>query len=300
VSDVIVLDPRELNEAAPRVTELHLNLVDAQARVAGLDLGVEMPPGVRGRVAAHLDAARSRLTAAARSVDGLGADIARRAGLAELADRLTTIWLAAGPLAASAGVATAFHRDSASSAAKRGNLEAARAYRRYAQTSQRLTRLLGAVGKLVGYGPATIADVRNPFLTTDQKLGRIAGRATTSAAAGAVERAAVGTAARLAIGRGAGTVAVAALGGPVGLAVGLTWTVLDYKLDLSGKVADGATWAIDKAGDGAQWLDDHALDPAGDFVADRADEALEVADDAVDVADDALDAGGNLVDKIIP
>src|SRR5262249_16784051 len=143
---VITIDAAELTVAAPRVTELHLDLTDAVARLAGLDLGVEMPPGVRGRVAAAVDAARTELTGAARAADGLGAAIARRAGLARLADVLGDLARPKGAMAYQATAASEYGRSTAIRSALRGDLAAARSARSVQLNAERFGSALKAAG----------------------------------------------------------------------------------------------------------------------------------------------------------
>ena len=259
MSTIITIDATELHVAAPRVTEFHLRLVDSAATIAGLNFGVEMPAGVKGRVMGRFDAARGDILAAADGVEGLGAEIARRAGLAKLADRLSKLWKVTMPLTQQLSGVSDYHRRAAQRAAVRGDLDSARFNRAYQLKVERLQRGLGAAGNLVGFGPATVADVRNPYISTDRKVGETAARGGTDAA--------LATVTKLALSR-----APFVVGGPIGIGIGVAWMVADEKFHLSDKIADGATWAVDKVGDGAQWLDDHALDPAGDAIADGVDE----------------------------
>jgi hypothetical protein len=258
MSTVITIDAAELHVAAPRVTELHLRLVDSAAALTGLGFGVEMPPGVKGRVVGLVDAARAEVSSAAMEIDGMGGKLASRAGLAELADRLNKIWMATLPLTTQLKAIGSYHRKEAARSASRGNLASAKHNRIYQLRVEKLSRLLGAAGKLVSFGPATVADVRNPYIGTDRKIGNAAARGGTPAALGAITKIAVS---RLPF----------AAAGPAGIAVGIAWAVADHKLHLSNKIADGATWTVDKVGDGAQWFDDNALDPAGDAVSDGVD-----------------------------
>jgi hypothetical protein len=258
MSGVITIDAAELNVAAPRVEELHLRLVDSARALVGLDFAVEMPPGVRGRVVGLVDAARADVVSAAEQINGMGEEIARRAGLAKLADRLGTISLAALPLGAQLDAIAAYHRNVAKRAAVRGNLASARHNRGYQLKTEKLSRRLGAVGKLVGFGPATVAVVRNPYISTDRKIGKIAADGGSDVALGAIAK--VGLS-RLPF----------AAAGPAGIAASIAWMLVDSKLHITDELADGATWTVDKAGDGAQWLDDHALDPAGDAISEGVD-----------------------------
>jgi hypothetical protein len=260
MSQVVVIDYQEMINAAPRVTELHLKLTAAAALLSGLDFGVEMPPGVRGRVLAQVNAARSDIVRGAKGIDGLGAELAERAHLARLADKLERIGMATEPLT--------------------GQLEAIKelgdpAAQKFAG---RALRGLGALGHVLGVGLPTFADLRNPFLSTDQKIGRTAARGGTAVALGAGTKVATDAAlGRLTTMLGTRAAAVA-VGGPIGLGIGVAWTLLDYKFNLSPKIAEGATWAVDKIGDGAQEFDDHVLDPVGDFAADRAEDVADGAD----------------------
>jgi hypothetical protein len=242
MNGVITIDAAELTVAAPRVTDLHLRLVDAAARLAALDLGVEMPPGVRGRVAGFVESARSELLGAAGSVDGLGADIARRAGLAELADRLGALSRLAGPVTVQLKAMAKYSRDAATRAALGGNLDGARTNRAFELKFDKLARRLGLAGKLAGLVPGTVADLRNPYTGGDRKAGQVAASAATTAA--------LSTATKVAVGALGEDMAAAALGGPVGLGIAVAWTAADCEFHLSDRIADGATWALGKAGDG--------------------------------------------------
>jgi hypothetical protein len=242
MNSVITIDATELTVAAPRVTDLHLRLVDSAARLTALDLAVEMPPGVRGRVAGFVDSARSDLLGAARSIDGMGADIARRAGLAELADKLGALSRLAGPVTVQLKAMARYSRDAATQAALRGNLSGARANRAFELRFDRLARRLGLAGKLAGLVPGAVADIRNPYTSGQRKAGQVA--------ASAAESAALSTATKLAVGALGDGMAATALGGPVGLGIAVAWTAADYKFHLDEHIADGATWLVDKAGDG--------------------------------------------------
>lgn len=259
MSTLITIDATELHVAAPRVTEFHLRLVDSAATIAGLDVGAEMPPGVRGRVMGLVGAARADILAAADGVEGLGEQIARRAGLAELADRLNKVWKATLPLTYQLSGIGEYQRRAAQRAAGRGNLASARYNRAVQLKVERLSRRLGTAGKLIGLGPATVADVRNPYLSTDRKVGETAARGGTDVTLAAVTKLAVSRAPFM-------------VGGPIGIGIGVAWMVADEHFHISDKIADGVTWTADKVGDGAQWFDDHALDPAGDAIADGVDE----------------------------
>lgn len=261
MSRVITIDANELHVAAPRVTELHLKLVASATAVGALNFGVEMPPGVRGRVIGLVDAARADISAAAKDLDGMGEELARRAGLAELADKLGTLSrVALTPLARQLSVAGEHHRRTAQQAALRGNVASARFNRSYQATIERLQRGLTAAGRLITFGPATVENIRNPYTSTDRKVGNAVALGSSEAALTAITKVAISRAPFV-------------VGGPIGIGIGVAWTVADHKFHLSKKISDGATWAVDKAGDGAQWFDDHALDPAGDAIADGADAA---------------------------
>jgi hypothetical protein len=265
MSQVIAIDYLEMSEAAPRVTELHLKLTAAAALVSGLDFGVEMPPAVKGRVVAQVEAARSDILQGANGVEGLGAELARRAHLAKLADTLDRVWMATKPLSTQLGAI----KDLGDPAAQK--------------FAGRALSGLGAAGHVLGIGWPTLADLRNPYLSTEQKIGRTAARGATTAVVGAGTKAATEAAVgRLTVMLGSRAAALAVAGGPIGVGVGVAWALLDYKLNISPKIAEGLTWTADKIGDGAQEFDDHVLDPAGDFAADR----------AADVA--------NEVDKVTP
>jgi hypothetical protein len=176
----------------------------------------------------------------------------------DLAERLGTISLAALPLPAQLGAITEHHRGVAKRAAVRGELASARRNRGYQLKTEKLARMLGAAGRFVGFGPAAVAEVRNPYISTDRKIGKIAARGDGEVALGAITKVAVS---RLPF----------AAAGPAGIAASLAWMLADSKLHITDKLTDGATWAVDKTGDGAQWLDDHALDPAGDAISDGVD-----------------------------
>jgi hypothetical protein len=256
---VITIDANELHKAAPRVTELHLKLVDSATAVGAVNFGVEMPPGVRGRVIGLVDAAQADISAAADQLEGMGEELARRAGLAELADKLGDLSrVALAPLAQQLSVAGEYHRRTAQRTALRGNLAGARHNRSYQATIERVQRGLTAVGRLATFGPATVENVTNPYTSTDRKIGNSVALGGSEAALTALTKVAISRAPFV-------------VGGPIGIGIGVAWTVLDYKFHLSDRLSDGATWAVDKVGDGAQWFDDHALDPAGDAIADGAD-----------------------------
>ena len=259
MSRVITIDANELHVAAPRVTELHLKLAESASAVGALDLGVEMPPGVRGRVIGLVDAARADISAAAEDLNGMGEELARRAGLADLADKLRDVSrVALAPLAQQLRVAGEYHRRTAQRTALRGNLGGARHNRSYQSTIEHLQRGVTAVGRIATFGPATVENVGNPYTGTDRKIGNGVALGGSEAALTAITKLAISRAPFM-------------VGGPIGIGIGVAWALLDYKFHLTDRISDGATWAVDKVGDGAQWFDDHALDPAGDAIADGAD-----------------------------
>ncbi|TYK43636.1 hypothetical protein [Actinomadura decatromicini] len=239
----LTIDADELAAAAPQLTQLHLNLIDSARTLTGLDLGVEMPPGVRGRVVGAVDAARGDIMAAARAVEGLGQEVARRGGLAELADALGKLTWAVEPLKLQLEAIAKYSRSEAIAAAKKGNLDAAKVNRAYQLGAERLRSRLGFGGAAIELGSAVAAEFRNPYIGMDRKIGRSLAHAAV-------------------------TVGLSRIPGPAGPLVQLTWTIADSKLHQNEYLADGATWCVDKVGDGGQWLDDNAIDPLGDAIGD--------------------------------
>lgn len=282
--NAVVIDYEEMDRAAPQVTDLQLRLTTAAARLRALDLAVEMPPGVRGRVTAELNAARSDLTRAAGNIDGLGPELARRASLARLADALNHVTILLAPRELFLHGKAYRHRRLAKLAALKGDLGSARSLRAVQFDAEKALRRLARVKLGANVLAPTIDDLLNPYLSRGQQAGRFGFRTLTTGAeavgtskaaeaAGkvaynqAIKRGFTHQAARLLAAR-----AAFAVGGPVGVGVGVAWTVLDSKFDITEKVGDTAAPVIEGAanavGDGAQAVDDHVLDPAGNALGD--------------------------------
>ncbi|TDD92505.1 hypothetical protein [Actinomadura rubrisoli] len=238
----ITIDFDELAKAAPEVADLHHVLARASARLAGLDVGADMPPDVGARVRAAVHAAAAETGRAAARVDGLDRGMASCARFAQIANGIALGAKIAEPL-------------------------------KYQLEVIGLSKWVTGL-KVFGYAaevPSLISDLSNPYLGTDRKVARGAVRVTAvagadvggakaaqalgaaagrRAAARELERGGTRLAARAAAKLVSGRVVMLA-GGPAGITLGLAWTIADAKFNLTPKVADGALWTAGKVGDAA-------------------------------------------------
>ena len=88
MAGAIVVDPRELKDAADAVAD-RVELCNRAGRaLAGVDLGCEMPAGVAGKVRALVDGARADLIASTARIGPLTADLLSRVDQAKRADQI--------------------------------------------------------------------------------------------------------------------------------------------------------------------------------------------------------------------
>lgn len=233
---MISIDATELRTAAPRVADLYAVLLKTGRAVPAASTA-GLPPGLAGRVAADLAGIGRELDRAASGLAGTSEDLLRRAGLADAADKLSTLAMgtdAPGMTAAllrhayeTGGYGVNSAAGTAAGAAKYG---------------------LGVFGLALGVGAPTIADLANPYLDEDRKVANSLACVTT--AGGMLV---------------AGGVIVGVMSGgllPVALAAGagIAFGVLDKELHITEGLADGIDWATDQTSAAADAVGDGAGD----------------------------------------
>jgi hypothetical protein len=247
VSSVITIDANELDEAAPRVAELHQALGSGAAALDGVNLGVEMPDGLAGVVAGEVSAIAADMRRAASSIVCQSQQLAQRADEARLADQIST---RAGDARladqistlANAFAATALPADLISAAGKNGAKYGVPAG--VARAARAAGAASFAAAGVMAVGAGLYKDLRDPDIDTQRRI--------------------VNTGVRLATNFGLPLAAagVAALAFPalpaVGVAAtaGLTWMVLDEQFGLTDKVSDVADAGVDALGDAAGKIGD--------------------------------------------
>lgn len=278
----ITIHPAQLDRAASAVGDRVMAATRAATKLHGLDVGVEMPPGIQGRVKASVDRAATALTSSVARIGSLSSEMLARSGQAREADQ---IGKAFGGLLQAAGIKQA-------SLALGGN--AAFAASALPADTLRWVNRAGVGLPVAGAAAAGIfswAKHRdNPFLTAGQKREQVAGETTTS-----ITKTAVTTGASLA----AGGAAVGMIGGPPGSAVGAAG---GFVAGLAAGVVVGVgTQLLDKKfGITQGFVDD--LGEASDDVGTAWEWSKQANDDAVDwvgtAGGDAKEWGGNAVDDV--
>lgn len=265
----IVLDARQLQADIPALEELAAALA-ANARAVG---GICVPAGVPGALAARV---RHTSQAVAASLQRSAHAVEPLAG--QLRQRLVAARYAESPGLAAAGwtlplftnFAKSFGmqnlgRAAAAGMAARDIFAGLRQGQRYGagtwpafRASQAAARAatagahgvppgLAAAGRAgargltaVNWGVTLATNLRNPNLTTGQKVGRTAASIATGTGVSIAASAASGAA----FGAAAGPV-----GALVGLGAGTAWAVMDKKLHVSDAIGDAAADAVGSAGD---------------------------------------------------
>jgi hypothetical protein len=273
---VISIDATQLFKAAPRVGELYLTLLRAGKAVGALD-SAGLPPALAGRAESVLSSVSRKLGDAANALDGTADELLRRAGLAELADQLSTLALATeGP-----GMTLGF-------------IDAARVAGTYgvpanvAGIASKIGWGVGSAGLALSVGVPTAHDLGNPYLDDDRRVSNAVARSITGGG--------VIIAGGIIIGMASGVLLPVA----VAAAAGLAFSVLDKKLGITEGLADGIDWATDQTSAASSAIA-HGAGKAGTAIADGAGKAgTAIADGAGKaghaIADGAGKAGNAIAD----
>lgn len=254
MSDVIVIDAVQLRDAAPRVAELYATLLQSGKALSGLGTG-GCPGALAARVHSVVSAASGKITAAANMLEGTAEELLRRAGLADLADKLSTLGMAtSAPGLTAALIAAAQEAGTYGVPARVGAVAGAGGW------------ALGSLGLTLSVGVPTAHDLANPYLDDDRRIANAAARGIT--AGGML------IAGGMIIGASGGVLAPVVLVAGAGLA----FSILDRKLGITNGIADGIDWATDQTSAAVDTIDD-GIDAAGDVIDDGLDAAGDVIDD---------------------
>ncbi len=265
---VITIDATELHEAAPKVGALYATLAVSARQLRSVDVSCEMPAGLAGRIRAGVSGAAQDLSSAERTMDGMDADIRKRAQLAKIADAVGKITFGLGTVKLPAElIDAAAEADKAADATARVSPSAAK-------VARAIKGVLGAVGKAADVYDV-VAGARNPYLDDNRKASEAITKGVTVGGTAAV------TAAGVALVSAPLLPAVA-----IGAGVGLTYMLLDKKFHIGDTVSDGVNSALDTAGE--------ALDEAGEALEDVGEGIQDVGEGINGAADKAKDLVGGL------
>jgi hypothetical protein len=264
---VIVIDATQLRNAAPRVGDLYLTVLRAGKAVGALST-CGLPAGLAGRAEGVITSVSAKLSNAANALDGTADDLLRRAGLAELADQLSTLAFAAE----APGMTT-------------GLIEAARAAGTYgvpASVGAIASRIGWAAGSLslaLNVGVPTAHDLSNPYLDEDRKVSNALARGIT------------GGGVIVAGGIIIGVMSGALLPVAVAAGAGLAFSVLDKELGITDGLADGIDWATDQTSAAAEALGRGFSSGAESLTRGAADTGRAIGDGATAFGREASEAG---------
>ena len=228
MSETIVIDPWELDEAARHAAAMFDVADSAADRLVLLGAGVDMPPDVAGRILTMLTSASTALGAAAAILERSAHTLARVAAMARRADQGEVLtW----------GLLQLY-------GIKHASLEAGRQVspRSFPPAAEKVLRgagwALGGAEVAAAVGNQLSMDARNPFLTGRQRSVRVVGAGVEAG----------GGLAAVAAGAAGG----AAVAGPVGAFVGgvgagVAVTVAGESLDVDGAIQSGVDKAFDAA-----------------------------------------------------
>ena len=252
---VITIDATELHEAAPKIGALYATLGVSARQLRAVDVSCEMPPGVAGRVSAAVSSAAQDLSSAERTMNGMDADIRKRAMLAKIADAMGKTSFGTVTLKLPADLIDAARR------ADEADGKFPRVSKQAGDVAKNIKKVLGVAGTAGDlYDVVNIA--ANPYLDDNRKTAEAVSKGTSVAVplvvAGAVAGAAAVTAALPVV--------------AIGVGVALTYTVLDKHFHISDKVSDGVNSALDAAGEGLEDAGE-ALEDVGEGISDAADDA---------------------------
>jgi hypothetical protein len=246
MSETIVIDPRELDEAAQHATAMFDAADSAADRLPLISAGVDMPPDVAGRILGMITSASTALGAAAAIIERSAHTLRRVAEMARRADQGEVL---------TRGLLELY-------TIKHASLEAGRKVspRSFPPGAEKVLKgaglALGGAEMVASVANQISEDARNPFLTSRQRAVRATGSAVES---GGTLAAAAGGARFGAMAGGLVGPEGAAIGAFVGgVGAGIGATLAGEKFDIGGKI-DGL---VDKAFGAA----DDAADAVGDFV----------------------------------
>lgn len=261
----ITIDAAELQAAAPAVTEMYADLAGVGHGINCVEVGA-LPAPLAARIQGELSEIHHELSKAAGAVQGTARELLERAGLAEAADKLSTLPLAlAGPELTANLIEEAHEIGKARYGVpdKVGNIASKAGYG------------LAVAGIVLGVAVPSAHDLANPYLDDTRKSANALARSATTAGI----LLAGGVAAGLA------SPGLLAVGAAVG--VGVALTVIDEKLAITEHLADGINAGLDATG--------RAIDEVSGVAGDAIDGVGEVAGDAVDKAGDLA---GGAADKV--
>lgn len=260
------IDAQAMRVAIPAVEQAIAALDAAVGALGGISPPAGLPGGLAARVSHAVQSAGQELTARGRALDRFPAELLRRISAAQLADSPALV--AAGytipalKMYASSFSLPAFRWPMAGGRAGRELFDAfrtgtpyagarptwndfrSRAARVHAATNVPIrgmprglavgARAAGRGLTAVNWGVTAYSNIRNPYLTTGQKIGRTGASIATGAGVSVMAGAAAGAM----LGSAAGPV-----GTIVGFGAGVAWTALDQKFGVSNKIGDGAAKA---------------------------------------------------------
>lgn len=272
----ITIDPGELKKAAAEVADRVEAAIRAGRALHRLNLSVEMPPFVQGKVRGLVEGAADDLTAASARIGGLSGEMLARSGQAERADEIGKMF---GGLLNAAGIKQSSLEMSGKLGKKgkplftTGLSGDALKWVKWAGKGLKVTQVLTA--GVVSWNKHQ----NNPWLTAAQRDERIIAETGASAGKMAITTAVGAGAAGAAMGSVvpvAGTVAGAAVGFVAGLAGGV--------------IAGTALHFADKLGMTESIVDDF----------ERRVDALRAARDWTETAaGDVVDTAGNVLPKVV-
>jgi hypothetical protein len=260
------IDPRAMRMAIPAVEQAIAVLDGAVGALGGISPPAGLPGGLAARITHAVQGASRDLSAKARALDHFPAELLRRISAAQLADSPALILggytIPALKMYANSFSLPAFRWPTAAGRAGRDLFDAFRAGAPYqgvrptwndfrgraagihAQTNvpiRGMPRGLALAARYggkgltaVNWGLTAYNNVRNPYLTTGQKIGRTGASIATAGGVSIMAGAAAGAM----LGSAAGPV-----GTVIGFGAGVAWTALDQKFGISNKIGDGAAKA---------------------------------------------------------
>jgi len=260
----ITVDAAELQAATPSVAGMYATLVATGHGINRVEV-VALPAPLAARTQAELSEIHHELSKAAGAIQGTAHELLERAGLAEAADKLSTLALTLSGPELTANLIKEAHEIGK---AKYGVPD------KVDNIASKAGYGLAVAGIVLGVAVPSAHDLANPYLDDTRKSANALARSATTA--GIIV--AGGVAAGLA------SPGLVAVGAAVG--VGLALTVIDEKLEITEQLADGINAGLDATG--------RAMDEVGGVADDAIDGVGNVAGDAMDKAGDTLDKAGDL------
>lgn len=260
----ITIDAAELHAAAPSVAEIYAELVGVGHSITRVEVGA-LPVPLGARIQLELSELHHELIKAADAIQGTAHELLERAGLAEAADKLSTLALALSGPKLTANLINEAHEIGKAEYGvpdKVGNIASKAGYG------------LALAGIILQVAVPSAHDLTNPYLDDTRKSANALARSATTAGI----LVAGGVAAGLA------SPGLAAAAAAVG--VGVALSVINQKLEITEHLADGINAGLDAGLDATG----RVLDEVGGVANDAIDGVGDVADDAVDKAGDL--AGG--------